>query len=104
MRKVVLKLEGETVSPMYENELQDLPRNSENYVTLHFVSRDPFWNFAKKIVVFGYGLKEIATPIFNSACVIPPQAMRQNTFTISVVGKLKETKLTTNKINAVTRG
>lgn len=77
MRKVILKLESGTVSPMYENELQDLPRNSENDVTLHFVSRDPFWSFAKKIVVFGYGLQEIAMPVSNNACIIPSDVMQQ---------------------------
>lgn len=81
-------------------DFSNLVPGTEQYVQAEF-SFSPEWNGYTKVAAFWslFG-KEYPPQVLKDGktCIIPTEALKRRAFKIQIVGKKKDTKMTTNKI------
>lgn len=99
MRQLNFIIEGLIVKKDPSCDFSGLIPGTEGYLQAGF-SFSPEWDNCIIVAEFRCGTIECPPQILkdNSTCVIPAEALQRNTFSIRLIGKHKNYRLTTNKI------
>ena len=86
-------------------DFSDLVPGSEGYLKAEF-SFSPEWNKTVKVAEFRRNGVECPPQVLEDGktCTIPAEALKGRTFSIRVIGKKSDTKITTNKVKVCQDG
>lgn len=100
MRVLKFIVEGQILTVDPECNLDGLVPGSEGYLKAEFAF-SPEWNGYVKVATFNSAMgREYEPQILTDgkSCIIPTEALAKRIFKVGVVGKKKESKITTNKV------
>ena len=105
MRILKFKVDGQIISKDPDCDFDNLVPGTDGYLKAEFTFSNE-WNDTVKVVSFWRNGNECPPQILKDgkSCIIPKEALTSRQFKIGVLGKNKNIKLTTNKIEVVQNG
>ncbi len=105
MRILKFKVDGQIISKDPDCDFDNLVPGTDGYLKAEFTFSNE-WDNTVKVASFWRNGHECTPQILKDgkSCVIPSEALTSRQFKIGVLGKNKNIKLTTNKIEVVQNG
>lgn len=105
MRTLNFIVEGQIIKPSPSCDFANLVPGTEGYLQAKFAFSSE-WNGCTKVVEFrSKGIEREPQLLTNGeTCAIPAKALKSKTFTIRVIGKNNDLKLTTNRLTVTQNG
>lgn len=100
MRSVRFIVNGQIITQDPNCDFSDLVPGTEGYLQAEFAFSSE-WNGYVKVAKFCSDMGREYTPQVlenGKTCMIPAEALKRRIFKVSVIGKKKNLKLTTNKV------
>lgn len=105
MRTLKFIVDKQIIRPDPECDFDNIVPGTVGYLKAEF-SFSSEWDNSIKVVAFYRNGHECPPRILKNgrSCLIPEEALTNRRFSISVIGKTKTSKLTTNKIEIIQNG
>ena len=104
MRTLKFKVDKQIINKDPTCDFTGLVAGTEGYLQAEF-SFSSEWDGCIKVADFSCRGKECPPQVLeNNKCVIPNEALIERTFSVRIIGKRKNLKLTTNKAVVVQNG
>lgn len=103
MRELRFIVTGQVIIADPVCDFSGLVPGTKGYLKAVFVFSSE-WNGCRKAAVFKSLLNEYPVPICGNTCEIPEEAIKRNSFFVSVVGENDNYRITTNRVEVMQNG